>query len=44
MKALRVGKPWCAQGNERIAMLEHGEQDGIYEMKSKVIKSHEAVI
>lgn len=44
MKALRVGKPWCVQGNERIAMLEHGEQEGIYEMRSEVTKPYEAVI
>lgn len=44
MKALRVGKPWCVQGNERIEMLEHGEQEGIYEMRSEVTKPYEAVI
>lgn len=38
------GKTLCVQGNERIAMLEHGEQEGLYEMSSEVTKPYEAVI
>ena len=44
MKSLRVEKAWCGQGNERPAILEHSEQEGMYEMRLEVTEPFEAVI
>lgn len=44
MKSLRVEKASCVQGNDRPAILEHSEQEGLYEMRLEVTEPSEAVM